>query len=959
MQTAVRVLAILAIAFYTIPLLIISPLLNILPARYVEEHYGRQLDTEWVVLNPFKLSLDISRAQLSEVDGTPFLALADTSVNLSLASLWRQGFVLDELRVHDVSLRLAHLGENEFNFSDLMPPPAEEPPEDAEAAPPPGVTIHLLDVHAARIALHDEARDLPLDSEWTDLQFQVRELSTVREDGDPFTFHVRGPGGGSLRWEGEVSIPAAHSDGRVEIAGLNLHNLWRLAAPWVTFEVRAGTLDLGASYTLDWSGDLGYGVEGASLALHDVDLAPQQPQALPETSMALTGLRIAPVNVDGAEQRASVGEIAIDGLQLQGWSEGTRVSLAEMFTGPGDPNAPAAAPAVAAADPNSPAVAGAAPPQDTAAGTGWRASIDAVALRDSAVNWRSQYTDPPRLAVTPIQARIAQLTWPLSGESPFTLSLTVNDQASFSVDGTLALGAGDGAVNYQLRGLPVAWGNPNLPDNLNASFSAGELGVAGAVELAAWAPARVTLDGGFAGVEASWNDSGEVFSSLQRLQLDGLDVDLAAHTLAAQTLTIDQYNGRLHIYQDGSINMSRAFAEEYADEAAQVADNVEEQYGEGEPWSYRLPALVISDSSVDFMDQSLPIPFRTQIGDVNGQVQGIDSRSGEAARVEINGSVAGSAPVALAGSVNPFADPLGLDLALTFDGMDMALLSPYSATYAGYAIDSGLLNLDLEYKLDSGRLAGNNRIVLDQLQLGEKVESDKAIDVPLQLALSIMTDSQGVIDMKVPVSGDVDDPSFALGSVIGKALVGVITKAVTAPFTLLGNLVGSDEDLQHVAFPTGSAQPDQAARDKLAALGEALAQRPQIKLRIDGRVNAAADARQLQQDALTADLLRDGLSQQSVDDRDEDWAAAIEQRFAALPAGEDTQALTVRDKHAALAASYPVDAARLAELAQARAVAVKSFLVNEAGMAAERAVIGRARPGDEANRFSGVELGIN
>ena len=123
MQTAVRVLAILAIAFYTIPLLIISPLLNILPARYVEEHYGRQLDTEWVVLNPFKLSLDISRAQLSEVDGTPFLALADTSVNLSLASLWRQGFVLDELRVHDVSLRLAHLGENEFNFSDLMPPP--------------------------------------------------------------------------------------------------------------------------------------------------------------------------------------------------------------------------------------------------------------------------------------------------------------------------------------------------------------------------------------------------------------------------------------------------------------------------------------------------------------------------------------------------------------------------------------------------------------------------------------------------------------------------------------------------------------------------------------------------------------------------------------------------------------------------------------------------------------------
>ena len=134
------------------------------------------------------------------------------------------------------------------------------------------------------------------------------------------------------------------------------------------------------------------------------------------------------------------------------------------------------------------------------------------------------------------------------------------------------------------------------------------------------------------------------------------------------------------------------------------------------------------------MDQSLPIVFRTVVGDLNGEIRGMATDPARAATIELKGSVDGYAPVALGGKFNPFDISADQDLDLTFDGVDMALLSPYSGTYAGYPIEQGLLNLHLHYTLQSGKLQGKNDLVIDQLKLGEKIESDKAVDIPLELA---------------------------------------------------------------------------------------------------------------------------------------------------------------------------------------------------------------------------------
>ena len=305
------------------------------------------------------------------------------------------------------------------------------------------------------------------------------------------------------------------------------------------------------------------------------------------------------------------------------------------------------------------------------------------------------------------------------------------------------------------------------------------------------------------------------------------------------------------------------------------------------------------------------------------------------------------------------ADPTNLDLTLVFDGVDMALLSPYSGTYAGYVIDRGLLDLNLHYSLKDNHLQGDNAIRVEKLKLGEKMSSDKAVDLPLELALAILTDSNGVIDMQVPVTGDVNNPGFDLSGVIADAVVNLLTKAITAPFTLLANLVSSEEDLQRISFSSGSSTLSERSRGKLNELDSALEQRPQLSLVITGRLNMSADYERLQQHTLKALLLERGLTEDDIKSKDREWEEQISELHANLP-GADTgnTELTPREKYQLVEQSITVSDDQLLALAGQRAVAVKAYLVNEAGLAPERAVVAQANLKQSDNEFSGVELGI-
>jgi len=574
-------------------------------------------------------------------------------------------------------------------------------------------------------------------------------------------------------------------------------------------------------------------------------------------------------------------------------------------------------------------------------------------LAGGELRWRSEYTDPPRLELVPVEAHLDNLHWPLAGQSPLGLSLRVEDQASIRLEGAMELDSGSGKIDYGVDGLALPWFNPNLPAPLHAEISGGVVEIQGSLHFSEFLPRQLSLDGSVDEFSGRMVDEEESLTSWRAVRFKDLRVDLDKRAASMEQLLIDNYQGRLHIAADGSVNASKIWKEEVGDTAVQVAHDMELD----QPWELGLQRVYISDSAIDFQDESLPIHFRTVIGDLEGEISEISSTPGARAKVDITGSVDGYAPVILKGTAAPLSQPPALDLTLTFDGVDLSLLTPYSGTYAGYAIERGLLNLKLVYSLEDNRIKGDNDLVIDQLKLGEKVESDKALDLPLKLALALLTDMNGVIDLAVPVSGDVDNPEFELGKAIGRAFVNLITKAVTAPFTLLANLVGSEQDLQQVTFSSGSDELSDSSRTKLDKLAEALHQRPALTLIVSGRLNRESDRESLQTAALHSELLASGLSQEQIDDREEAFIDAIAARYGTLQPTGEAQAWL--EQYRAVRNTMPVSEQQMLQLAEARAVAVKQYLVTAKGMPADRAAINASPIEDSAHQFSGVDLELD
>ena len=941
MRLILRVLVGLYLAYLAVVVLVLTPALNFLPAWYTKTELGRELRSEIILFNPFTLALEVRGASLPELDGTRFAELHDATVNLSTESLWETGWVFDEISVHDLYTHLLQLQDGTFNFSDLLPPESAE--EEADTAPEeeaviPGVTIHLLALQANEIRTTQITAEETLSTSFTEIDIEVSDLSTVAVEGRPYRIDAAGERGGVFKWRGELSVPAGYSEGFLSLTGVKLDIFWRFAKSWLNFELRDGTFGMEGHYRVDWSEKLAYRISDGLVRIDDIDIIPLDPDALPDTGVSLASIQLPEIDIDGTRQHLSVGTMTVDALQVNGWMEDEQISLADLFAVKDIPT-----------DEDSLAEE----QEETEEPSEWTAEIAGVELIDSAIHFRTPFTAPPLLRVTPLEGALGRITWPLAGDTTMDLNLSVNEQLSAGIDGALDLGTGNGSLEYHLKNLPLVWFNPNFPSALKAKLTDGKLDTDGQVLLTDFSPATIENQGEIRDFAGSIQDAEQALTSWEVVRWEDLAVNVDNKSAVLKKVYINKYSGRLHIQEDGSINTQRVWQEEVGEKAEEVAEDLSLD----EPWSFSLPQVVIAGSEIDFMDEALPIKFRTVIGDLNGEILGINTDPKAQTKVDMRGSVDGYAPVSLSGNAKPLGEPPALDLKLTFTGVDLALLTPYSANYAGYAIDRGLMNLNLEYVLQDAKLQGENNLRIEQMKLGKKIDSENAVDLPLELALALLTDSNGVIQMDVPVSGDVDDPQFSVGSIIAGAFINLITKAVTAPFKLLANLVGSDDDLQRINFAIGSAELDEAGKARLGQLHEALVQRPKLTLIITGRLNPEADRTYLQQQVLKQALIDDGLPATEIDAKDGDWENAIEKRYAAagLPDGEDISTL---HKYDALAAREDVSDNDLLELAEARAVAVKSFLVTEVGLEADRAVIEQSVVAAPENSFSGAELGL-
>ena len=444
---------------------------------------------------------------------------------------------------------------------------------------------------------------------------------------------------------------------------------------------------------------------------------------------------------------------------------------------------------------------------------------------------------------------------------PVETGFTLRQGGRFSAAGSITPRNTSGKLNIKLAELSLKPFAPYVNQFAKLRLHSGALSTQGKVLFSQAKPGlMLDFNGGFAvdRLALDEEDTSEPFLGWDKLASDHLELKLGPDRLHINELLAVHPFGKVIIFQDKSVNLQRILRSTDPGGAAKPEPDVParaEPQDQAVPFPLEIERLQIAGADLEFADFSLTPQFGTRMHDLSGVVTGLSNDPATTALVELDGKVDEYGSARVRGSIQPFRATDFTDLKLTFRNLEMTNLTPYSGKFAGRKIDSGKLSVDLEYKIKQRQLAGDNKFVINKIKLGERVDSPDAVNLPLDLAIALLEDSDGIIDLDLPVSGSLDDPQFSYGKIIWKAIVNVLTKIVTAPFRALGHLLGiSPDKIEAVEFDFGTATLLPPELEKLAEIGQALAKRPALFLSIAPAYDLRGDTRAIQETRIRRDV---------------------------------------------------------------------------------------------------------
>ena len=500
----------------------------------------------------------------------------------------------------------------------------------------------------------------------------------------------------------------------------------------------------------------------------------------------------------------------------------------------------------------------------------WTVALERFDLTDHRVAVADRSVTPPvQLDMTGIRVSARELRTDGKKPFPFEASLRVTQGGRITAKGRAAPDGTTADATLTVAQLALTPTQPYIAQTADVQLRSGEVSTTGRFTYRAGRDRPVITYTGSADVDqlnVVESANGDPVVSWKALHADNLRFGLAPDRLEIAEVRLTGLDGKLVIFQDKSVSVAKlmkpsagaasapassgapAATTKPATTKAPPAPAPPAPDGDAAGFPVVVERVRLDAGSLSFADLSLVLPFATRVHGLNGVVAGIGTDPGSRATMKLDGRVDEFGEVKVDGALSASQPKAFTDITVIFRNVPMSTLTPYSATFAGRRIVAGTMNLDLQYKIDRSALVGENKVVLQKLQLGERVESAGAMRLPLDLAIAILSDSEGRIDIALPVRGNVDSPEFSYGHLIWQALVTVITKVVTSPFRALAGLFGGEgeaERLQTVAFEPGSDVVRPPEREKLQRVADMLGKKTRLTLTVHGGYEAKVDGEAL------------------------------------------------------------------------------------------------------------------
>jgi len=813
---------------------IAPPLMKPYIMKKMSEALHRKASIEKISINPYAVSITLKKFSLED-PGKPkaFVAFDELYVNADLmSSLFRRALILKQITLTNPYVGISRKPEGSYNFSDLLPKDEAKPEKEEK---PFLFSLNNIQIINGNI----DFEDAPKKTNHT-----VRELNVSVPFISNIEYH--------LEKYVEPKFSTNINNNKFELAGKTQPFLTSRAT---SFDINIQDIDIPyylnyvpakmncqlKSARLDTNIKLNFIVNedkspaltlNGNVVLRDVildDLKNNKILHLPSLNVNMT-------SVEPFVSNIHLARIAIESpeLVIRRDKEG-EINLLNLTKKQAEKL----------------------PQKEAAAASkkksGFKFRVDDVLLYKADIIYMdSQPSDPVKLHFSPLSFKAANLSTEKGATGKVELEGILNKKGEFKDRVTLTLEPLSVDVQSDWKNIGIRAFQPYFTDKVKMDITRGTISSTGNFslsrnkknELVIKCTGSVSVSNLAALDKAQSND----FLKFKRLSLDKIKFGYNPFSLSINTISLADFYTRIIINPDASLNVQDIFGDNQASKETAIKKEEKKpvtaetkKKDNQETADIKIGKVVFKNGHIDFSDNNIQPNYSANMFNLTGSVTGLSSKEFSRADVALKGNLGYGSPIEIAGKINPLAKDLFVDLKVGFKDIELSPITPYSNKFLGYPITKGKLTFNVSYLIDKRKLDSQNKVLIDQLTFGEKVESPQAVKAPVTLAATLLTDRNGQINLDLPVSGSLDDPKFKVWSVIWQIIVNLITKAVTSPFALLSSLTGGGEELSFIEFDYGSAVISAEETKKISMIGKALNDRPNIKLDIEGYVDAEQD----------------------------------------------------------------------------------------------------------------------
>ena len=956
----------------------LMPLLPYLPVALPVHVNSLKLDTDLKV--DFKDANNAPQLTLSGVIGLRDLALSDrqgaalgelerASIHISHLKPFAHDIAIKEVSVTAPKLALTRTRDGQLNWLRALAPagPAPVAPAADSKATPWRWSLDNARIRRGEVLYRDEAPAGGYRTRVNDLSFDLARLNSTSATPASVRLHVSTDRDEKLAIDGRLTLQQMASDGTFTLENLDAGALRDYVAPVLKpyTRLRLDNLHANADGAFTFALENGtprYSLRNGNVGLADLKLS----ESARDPAIEFKQLAVSDIALDSSSKRVEIGQAVLKSpvVHLLRDRRGDNVERWFIAQKPG------------------PAVRGS---------QSWRVLTSQASVEDGSLLLKStQQRRNVVVNLTRLNVRTRNVDSGRLAQLPIEADAVVNQRGKLALKGSIDVARQSGTLNVDARSIDLSPLTVLPTRDIRVNVKRVDLNARGQLR---FANAPAGLEAGYRGTLALNNvlaldeiNRGLELARWHTLALDGIDFAYGpkVQRLHVGTINANDFFVRAVLSQDGRLNfreiqgdftgptqptgIALVKAPEKADTRTTLSGTstttVEGQRPapsapSGPPMDISVNRIVLNRGWINWTDNLIQPNMRADLTQLSGSIGRIATRDNAAGAIDIKGRVNRDAPLTLSGKVNPFARPLLLDLSASVKSMDLPALTPYSRKYAGYPIEKGKLSLDLHYRIADNQLKADNRLFLDQLTFGDKVDSPDATSLPVLLAVKLLKNRKGEIDVNLPVSGTLDDPDFSIGGVIFRVVVNLLEKAVTAPFDLLAHAFGGDvAQLSHLDMVgTGLTADNRKQLDTLAGM---LADKPDLNLEIRG----VADVDGARRAHLEQEIKRRWRNDEAADDDAEPGAA---QRNKLLKAVYDdgsfkkprnligfAKTLPPAEMEQLIMANTKVSERDVQQVAGRRAQEVKRYLEEQAKVDPSRLFLLAGKQGDK----NGVDFSL-